>query len=121
MAQLTCIACPRGCRLEVSQTGGVTIENAGCLRGVEYGREEMENPTRMATSTVAVSGGDVSRCPVRTNRPAPKAKIVELVRSLASVQLAAPVAMGDVVVKDALGTGVDIVATRTISKTKGDI
>ena len=43
-----------------------------------------------------------------------KGKIFECVKALKSVEILAPVHIGDVLVKDVAGTGVDIVATKNV-------
>ena len=74
----------------------------------------MTNPTRIVTSTVRVSGGDADMVSVKTKEDIPKGKIFECVKALKSVEVPAPVYIGDVLVKDVAGTGVDIVATKNV-------
>ena len=109
--ELTCIGCPMGCPLigEVISVTGNT-----CKRGDVYARKEVTNPTRIVTSTVRVSGGDADMVSVKTKEDIPKGKIFECVKALKSVEVPAPVHIGDVLVKDVAGTGVDIVATKNV-------
>ncbi len=116
---LVCIVCPRGCRLTltlpedgISSPEAIRVEGNACPRGAEYARQELTAPQRVLTSTVRLSGGAFPRLPVKTSRPVPKEALRALMRLLDSVEAAAPVRTGDVLVKDALGTGADIVATR---------
>ena len=113
---LTCILCPRGCRLEVSLEGNAReVSGAGCPRGIAYAEEELRQPVRMVTSTVALSGADLRRLPVKTARPVPKDSVLPVVKALRDVRVCAPVHMGDVVLKNAAGTGTDVVAARSVS------
>ena len=73
-----------------------------------------QNPTRIVTSTVRVSGGDADMVSVKTKEDIPKGKIFECVKALKSVEVPAPVHIGDVLVKNVAGTGVDIVATKNV-------
>lgn len=114
MKELICIVCPKGCHLKVDEENGYAVTGNGCPRGAEYGKVELTNPTRVVTSTVAVEGGAHPRCPVKTNKPIPKGKILEAMASLDGLVLQAPVALGQVVVRDVCGTGADFVATRTL-------
>ena len=110
-----CIGCPLGCRLEVEEdTAGdiVEIRGASCRKGDRYAAQEHTDPTRVLTSTVAIEGGLWPRLPVKTAGEIPRDQVVAAARSLASVQVTAPVHLGDVVVDDLLGTGVAVVATR---------
>lgn len=118
---LVCIVCPRGCRLTLTLTlpedglsapETIGVEGNGCPRGAEYARQELTAPRRVLTSTVRLSGGAFPRLPVKTSRSVPKDTLRALMRLLDGVEASAPVHTGDVLIKDALGTGADIVATR---------
>lgn len=114
MKDLICIVCPQGCRLRVDESKDYAVTGNRCPRGEAYGRTEMENPVRTITSTVAVRGAMYPRCPVKTSAPIPKALIFEAMRTLDGLVLDAPVHLGQVVVRDVCGTGVDFVATREL-------
>ena len=109
-----CIDCPLGCRLEVEVTDGADVEVRGftCKKGKEYGKQEHADPRRMVSTTVRISGGKWPKLPVRTAAPVPKDKVLAVCRALSAVDVTAPVSMGHVVLADAMGTGIDIIATR---------
>ena len=110
--ELTCIVCPMGCRVTVETEGAQTrVSGNQCKRGEAYCRQEVACPVRTVTSLVAVSGGEHPLCPVKTAQAVPKAKIPEVLKALRSLRVQAPVAIGDVLLKDIAGTGVDLVAT----------
>jgi len=113
MAELICIVCPKGCHLRVDETTFAVTGNH-CEKGAAYGSTELRNPTRTLTSTVKLQGGTLNRCPVRTSAPIPKAKMAEGMQALAEVSLTAPVTIGQIAVKDLLGTGADVIITRNI-------
>lgn len=117
-----CIECPLGCRLEVEERDGDVIEVRGfsCKRGDEYARQEHVDPRRTVTTTVAISGARWPRLPVRTTRPVPKARAREVCRALDALQVAAPIRLGEVVARDVLGLGVDVVATRDLAAPRRD-
>ena len=114
--KLTCIGCPMGCPLTVTMEAGEVISVTGntCKRGDIYARKEVTNPTRIVTSTVRVTGGDADMVSVKTKEDIPKGKIFECVKALKTVEVPAPVHIGDVLLKDVAGTGVDIVATKNV-------
>jgi len=112
MKEVVCVVCPMGCRLQVDEDNGYAVTGNSCPRGATYGKAEVTNPTRVSTSTVRVRGGLYPRLPVKTRSEVPKAKLMEVMSVLNEVEVAAPVKMGEVVVSDVCGTGVDIVATR---------
>lgn len=113
--RFVCICCPIGCALEATRNGNsVTVTGNTCKRGENYGIAEMTAPTRTVTSTVAVSGGNLTRVPVKTASPVPKPRIFDVLAEIKNKTVTAPVAIGDVIVKNVAGTGVDVVATRNI-------
>ncbi|HTX80352.1 MAG TPA: DUF1667 domain-containing protein [Longilinea sp.] len=116
--KLICITCPKGCTLSVTHDGKTVIGVDGntCKRGMEYARAELSDPRRMIATTVRIKGGTHPLLPVYTATPFPKPRIRELLKELRSVELSAPVQMGAVVVKDALGTGIDVIASRDMGK-----
>ena len=114
--EMICINCPMGCSLTVTQAddGTITVTGNTCKRGEIYGRKEVTNPTRIVTSTVRVSGGSIDMVSVKTKEDIPKGKIFDCVKALKTVEVAAPVHIGDVLLKDVAGTGVDVVATKNV-------
>jgi len=103
-----------GCPLQVTLDGDkvTNVEGASCKKGITYAEVECTNPTRMMTSTVTLLGSPLRRLPIKTERPIPKGKIAEAARSLKGVEIKAPVAIGDTVVENICGTGINMVATR---------
>lgn len=110
-----CIGCPLGCRLEVEENVEhdiVEVRGFSCKKGKQFAEQEHTDPRRMVTTTVGVEGGIWARLPVRTREAIPKGRVLELCEALRGVKLKAPVQMGEVVLPDALGTGIDVVASR---------
>ena len=114
MTELICIVCPKGCHLRVDEENGFAVTGNGCPRGAAYGHKELTNPTRVLTSTVRVEGGALRRASVKTNGELPKGRLFDAMRVLDGVVLKAPVAIGDVVIGNLLGLGVDLVATKNV-------
>ncbi|MBP3279234.1 MAG: DUF1667 domain-containing protein [Butyrivibrio sp.] len=114
--ELTCIGCPMGCLLTVTLDNGEVTEVKGntCAKGDIYARKEDVNPTRIVTSTVKIEGGDKERVSVKTANDIPKNKIFEVMKDIDAACVKAPVHIGDVLVKDVAGCGVDVIATRNV-------
>ena len=111
--EIICVACPKGCRLEAKRSGGeILVSNEGCKRGREYAINEINDPRRMVASTVRVRGGLHPLMPVHTARPFPKGQIKALLAALREIRIQAPFHLGKVVLPDALGSGIDILASR---------
>lgn len=116
MKELVCIVCPRGCRLRVDDENGYRVTGNSCPRGAEYGANELRHPTRVLTTTVCIAGGIHRRLPVRTNRPIPKELLGAAMEQAAAVRLQAPVAAGQVIAANLLGTGADLIASRSMDR-----
>lgn len=120
MKNLVCILCPRGCRLTVDD--GLAVTGNLCPRGEAYAKSEATDPRRTVTATCPIDlpPGDVSararRVPVRTDAPIPKGLVQSLVSELNGIRVSLPVKSGDVILGDWRGTGVSIVATRSLDK-----
>ncbi|MCL2194107.1 MAG: DUF1667 domain-containing protein [Treponema sp.] len=122
MKELTCIICPAGCPLLVASAEQITGNR--CPRGVVYAREETSAPKRMVTATCAAvfdKGADdrnlyaPRRVPVKTSSPCPREKIPALLADIYDTKVALPVKLGDVIISDWNGSGLDVVATRSIA------
>ena len=111
-----CITCPRGCALDVTMEGEAVVKMEGnsCKRGIDYVTGELNDPRRMVTTTVRVKGGVHPLAPVYTESPIPKQRVFDLLAEIRKIELRAPVKFGDVVIENALGTGVNILASRNI-------
>ena len=114
--EITCIRCPRGCALSVSGDPGVTVEGNGCALGLQYAVTELRDPRRTLTTTVKVSGGRHPLVPVVTAAPVPKGRVMELAALLRSVEVAAPVGMGQVIAADPLGIGIAVLSSGTCER-----
>lgn len=120
LKEIICIVCPLGCHLTVSKDenseSGYNVTGNNCRRGIEYGIKEVTYPTRVVTSTVKIINGDLQRLPVKTNRAIPKEKIFECMKLINLVEVEAPIKINDVIIENILGTGVDLVASRSMKK-----
>lgn len=115
--ELICIGCPLGCPVTVRMDGeNIEVTGNTCKRGDDYARKEVLSPTRIVTSSVHVSGGDIEMVSVKTEQDIPKGKIFDCMEEIRRVTVPAPVKIGDVIIADCAGTGVDIVATKNVAK-----
>jgi CxxC motif-containing protein len=116
--ELICIGCPMGCCLSVDYVGTAIIDVSGnrCKVGLEYAAKEIFNPERTLTTTVKVKCGHLPLVSVKTNKPIPKSRILDVMNLLAKVEVEAPVKIGELIIQNIFNTGVNIVATKNISK-----
>ena len=116
--ELICIGCPMGCQLTAEGENGVVTSVSGntCPRGEAYAKKECVAPARTVTGTVAIEGAALPVLPVRTAGEVPKALVHEVARALRTVMVHAPAAIGDVVLQNVCGTGVDVVASKNVAR-----
>ena len=106
-----CINCPMGCPLTIEEINGeVVVKGYTCLRGKKYGEQEYVNPMRVVTSVVLSENGTAQ--PVKTSGPIPKDKIFAVTEAVKDIRSSKDTKIGDVIIKNVLGLGVDIIATR---------
>jgi CxxC motif-containing protein len=114
--ELVCIGCPIGCQMQVELDDKTVVKVAGntCKRGEVYAEKECTNPTRIITSSVEVEGGELNVVPVKTQKDIPKDKIFQCIEILKGVKVKAPIKTGDIIIKNILNTGVDVIASRSV-------
>jgi len=115
-AEIICIICPNSCRLQVSvdENYEVQVEGNLCKRGLEYGKQEFLDPKRTLISTMRIEGGTLPLLPVRSNKELPKGRIFDVIEEINKKTVKAPIKMGDVIIPNILGLGVDVIASRTM-------
>jgi CxxC motif-containing protein len=115
---MTCIVCPFGCKLQVRplDVDGMEFDIKGnkCPKGLDYAVKELRNPTRVITSTVKIKYAHLNRLPVRTSEAIAKNLMFKCMKKLDFVEVKSPVKAGDVIIRDILGTGINIIATRSM-------
>lgn len=113
--ELICIICPIGCRLTIDPS---TLEVTGnnCPRGAQYARKELENPTRTLTTTIAVANGKSTMVSCKSSEELPKELLFKCMDIINKVVLEAPIGLNQILIKNILETGVDIIATSSVAK-----
>ncbi len=114
--RLTCVLCPVGCELEVVKdpAGGLEVAGNQCKKGVPFAVEEVLRPRRNLATSVPVKGTAAQMVSVRLSGPVPRETIFPILAVIAKLRPEAPVRRGQVLIAGVLGTGVDVVATRTV-------
>ena len=118
--ELICIVCPNGCLLEaeIEEGDGIKVgEVSGslCEKGPVWAQQELTNPVRTIASNVLVSGGDFDLVSVRTDTAIPLGRILEVMAAVKEIRVAAPVQIGDILIKNPAGTACNIIATRHVN------
>ncbi len=113
---LTCIGCPLGCTITVEMDNGEIKSLTGntCKRGDDYARKEVTHPTRIVTSTVRITEGEIPMVSCKTAADIPKEKIMDIMKCINEATASAPIKIGDVLVENVAGTGVNVIATKDV-------
>lgn len=131
---ITCIICPNGCLLsaDVSERSAESpldgagyprsingpVTGAGCPRGEAYFIQEITDPRRTLASSVLVTDGELPLCSVRLTEPIPIVRIPDVMKEIRKMKVEAPLESGTVLIRDVLGLGSDVIATKTIRRIK---
>lgn len=115
MKNLTCIICPNGCTLTVSEgQGGYQVNGNRCKRGEQFAIMEMTHPMRTVTTTVRTAFREAPVLPVKVSGEIPKERIMDVMEALRQVVVTQPIGRGSVVLADVLGLSVDVIATSNL-------
>ena len=114
--KITCILCPIGCEIRINKKVLTIIDGAKCNIGIEYSKNEILNPKRILTTSILVKNGTIPLVSVKTNKPIPKDEIFNILKIIKNKSINAPIFIGDIIIKNILDTGSDIIATKTVNK-----
>ena len=110
--ELTCIQCPLSCRITAYGEGDqLKFTGNQCKQGVEYARQEVTNPTRTLTTTVATAFPDFPLLPVRTSGEVPLGKIFEIMHLIKELLVEQRLRPGDVILETIPGTDTALIAS----------
>jgi CxxC motif-containing protein len=114
--RLTCVLCPIGCELEVAiaASGELEVQGNQCEKGIPFAVEEILRPKRNLATSIPVKGTAARMVSVRLSGPVPREMIFPILAEIAKIRPEAPVRRGQVLIGNVLGTGADVIATRTV-------
>lgn len=117
MTKIICIVCPNGCHLEAEIVNGEAVVSGNkCARGITFAKEELTAPKRSLTTTVATIFKEMPVVSVRTNGEIPKQMVLDAMVVLNKIKLDSKYKVGEVIVKDILNTGIDVIITTDMYK-----
>lgn len=116
--EMVCIRCPKGCRMTVEYEGTkvISVKGNSCSKGKEYAVDEITKPVRIVTSTVKVNSGELPVCPVKTTTAIRRHLIFDVMKEIYKAEVTAPVAEGQVIIKNPADCGADVVSTLELKK-----
>ena len=116
--KIICITCPQGCIITVegdAASGRIdSVKGFSCPRGKKYAESEFVHPVRILTSSVRSDIRPDCPLPVRTAGPITKELLFEGMEEIRKITVHGKIGIGDVIVKNFLGTGTDLIASGSI-------
>ena len=113
--EIICTGCPLGCRMTAEIGEAVTIKGNMCVIGYEYGLAEVQDPQRMLTTSIKVIRGEgYEMLSVKTSAPIPKGRMMDCMAAIRGHRAEGSYSVGDVVIQNILGLGIDTIATREV-------
>jgi CxxC motif-containing protein len=114
--RLTCVLCPVGCELEIAKNAAGELQVAGnqCDKGPPWALEEVLHPRRNLATSVPAEGTAARMVSVRLTAAVPRELVFPILAEIAQLRPRTPVRRGQVLIADVLGTGADVIATRTV-------
>lgn len=125
MRELTCIVCPNGCRLTIEEEARGPEEKHGaaagrkpiairvsgnlCTKGEAFAIQEATDPRRSVTTTCRTAFAGIPVVPVKTDGEVRKDMMKQVVAEVNRITIREPMKIGDTVIKNVAGTGVDVV------------
>lgn len=118
--KITCIVCPAGCKINTCYDGPakkiISSEGNECKKGLTFIEKEIFNPVRLLTTTIKIDSVKAQRLPVRTNVPVHKNLIPQMIREVKKIKIKPPVEMGQILKKNILKSGADIISSTGIDQ-----
>ena len=114
--EIICIVCPLGCRMDVELDGTEveSVQGNQCKLGPKHAQKEVRFPGRILTTTVTTDIPEIPLLPVRSDKEIPKDQLMTCMSEISRHHISGTIKMGETIIEDILGLGVNIVACRTI-------
>lgn len=117
--ELICVNCPKGCRITVTlddQNQVSDVKGYSCLQGKNYAEQECTRPMRILTTTVKIDHAPFRVIPVITSKDIPLDMMEEAMTEIRKLEIEAPIHVGEIIVKNFLDTGADLIASRSMKR-----
>lgn len=118
VSQVVCNKCDNKCVIGIYKKGNkYSYQGNHCDKGMKYGEEFMESSDRIFTSVVRVKGNaNCNVVPVKSSKPLDLDLWMECSKALGRIYVGIPIKIGDVICRNILNSGVDIICTKNIEK-----
>jgi CxxC motif-containing protein len=118
VGQVVCNLCDKRCVINIhKEENNYLCEGNLCDKGMTYGNEYMRSSSKIFTSVVRVK--DPTSCnvvPVKSSKPIDISLWMECSKALGRIYVGLPIKIGDVICKNIVNSGVDIICTKNVDK-----
>ena len=118
VTQINCVCCPNGCLVTIDESRDPPVSGNRCPNGAAYALSQLKDPARRLEAEVRIRGAAVDRCPVKGDRPVPASALEEIGRILRKFEAQAPVFISQTLIHDIAGTGVNVMASKSIPRSE---
>ncbi len=115
--EMICDKCDKKCILKIDKyTDKINVKGNLCNIGIESAELEINNNKDILTTLVRIKGSKHTVVPVKSTKALDKNIWVECSKALSRIYVGAPIRQGDIVCKNILNTGVDIICTKSMTR-----
>ena len=111
-----CYLCSKGCQIRAVDSEHLI--GADCKKGEAFAIEEITAPKRVLTTTVKTIFKEIPVVSVKTDGAIPKSDLFKAMDYINKILVTDYKSAGDVIIKDLLGTGVNVVTTTNMWRSK---
>ena len=114
--EIICIKCPLGCRMnvELDENDVKDVKGHQCKQGKKHAQKEVLFPGRILTTTIKTDIPEFPLLPVRSNKEIPKDQLMTCMGKISKQRITSPTEIGQPIIMNILGLGVDIISCRTV-------
>jgi Uncharacterized protein with conserved CXXC pairs len=94
----------------------IDIYGNKCDEGINYANIEINNNKSIFTTLVRIKGAKYNVVSVKSSKPLDKNIWIECSKALGRLYVGAPIKAGDIICKNILNTGADIICTKSIER-----
>ena len=114
--EIKCFLCHKNCTIRAMDLD--RIIGAECKKGIEFATTELKEPKRVLTATVKTVFKDIPVISVKTDGAILKSDVFKAMKVLKIVIVNEFLNVGDVVVENIAGSGVNVVSTINMRRFK---
>lgn len=115
--EFICDMCNKRCILKVNKYDDTTdVYGNRCSKGVDYSSIKINDNKDIFTTIVRIKGAKYNVVPVKSSKPLDKKLWIECSKALGRLYVGAPIRVGDIVCKNILNTGADIICSKTVER-----